>query len=358
MVRTDEAEALEALRRVCERSLEQWPAAQAALLYGSRARGDCRPGSDWDVMLLTDGADYKDMPDCLPLRGFSAERGAEVNVCVYDAARMRRRATLTGSFDRSVARDGVLLAGRWTRPELGRENGMDVEGWHRHMDGALEEAATATDRCVGARERPQLLGAFNQYVRFIAHSADAAELLAKAALMRRGVTPEKVHDVSSLAGQLRAERPGDAEAAALAEKLRRLNGETKTLHIAVYHGDVDACDGLRAVRRIGGVLDLWADELAAVLAGGDARLSELAEDLAGAVLEKPRIRTTRSLTLPDRTQSADAEWSRWVAEVRQMDEKADEVRRCWGSFTERVRALRPAPSPNLPRPEPEDQKQP
>ncbi len=349
---TDEAAALEALRRACERSLEQWPAARAALLYGSRARGDCRTGSDWDVMLLTDGAGYRDMPDRLPLLEFVPERGAEVNVCVYDAARMRRRAALTGSFDRSVARDGVLLAGRWARPDLDRESGMDIEDWHRYMDGALTKAARGWDCCVRAWKRPDPLGAFNEYVQFMADSADAAELLAKAALMRRGVTPEKVHDVSALAGQLQAERPGDAEAAVFAERLGQLNGDTKTLHVAVYHGDVGADDGIRAVRRVGGVLDLWVEELA--LADGDGRFSELAGNLAAAALDKPRPQTSPSPPVPERAYPAVAGSSGWPAAVREMDTKADELQRFWDVFAERVRALRPAPAPDPPRRKPED----
>ncbi len=355
MVRNDEAPALEALRRACERSLEQWPSARAALLYGSRARGDCRPGSDWDVMLLTDGAGYCDMPDRLPLRDFASERGVEVNVCVYDAERMRRRAALTGSFDRSVARDGVLLAGHWTRPEMDKKNGMDVEEWERHMDDALGKAAAAADRYAEARELTGLRAAFNEYVRFMTDSADAAERLAKATLMRNGVTPRKVHDVSALADQLLAERPGDVEAAASAERLRQLNGETKALHVAIYHGNVNADDGIQAVRRIGAVLDLWADELEAALAGGGARLAELAGNLAKTALQKNRSQTVPFRTLPDRGDALSGESSEWPAAVREMDMKAGEVRRHWGFFIERMRAVRPAAFPEPPKQEPEDE---
>jgi len=35
-------------------AIAQEPAVQAALLFGSRARGDARPDSDWDVALLVD----------------------------------------------------------------------------------------------------------------------------------------------------------------------------------------------------------------------------------------------------------------------------------------------------------------
>ncbi len=345
MVQIDETAVLEALRRACERSLEQWPAARAALLYGSRARGDFRPGSDWDVMLLTDDADYRDMPDRLPLRGFAAERNTEVNICVYSADRMRRRATLTGSFDRSVARDSVLLAGRWTRPELDRKDGMDIDGWRRHMGGALGKAEMAGDRFVRALNTIDLLAAFDAYVEFMACSADSAEFVAKAALMRRGVTPRKIHDITALANQLQAERPGDAEATALAEKLRRLNGDTKALHVAVYHGDVDLTDGVRAVCRIGLALGLWTDELAAALADGDLRISERAGKLAGTALEQRGFLAALSRKPPDREMHSDIESPGWLADVREMDAEASEIRRHWDVFTERVRALKPEPTP-------------
>ncbi len=353
-VRTKDTAALEALRRACERSLEQWPAARAALLYGSRARGDCRPGSDWDVILLTNGAGYDDMPDSLPLREYAAGRETEVNVCVYNAGRMRRRAALIGSFDRSVARDGVLLAGDWTRPELDKETRMDIDGWRRHMFRATVDAANAGDCYIRALRESILLNAFEEYVGFIADSAAAAERLAKAALMRRNITPRTVHDVAALADQLRTERPGDAETVALAEKLHRLNGDTKTLHVAIYHGDVDAGDGVRAVRRIGAVLDLLADELTTALAGGgDSRLSEPAEDLAKTALERGCRQANRSWAAPDRAKPAGDVSSGWRADVFKMDGMAGELRRHWEGFTERMRALRPAtrePDDNDPLP--------
>ncbi len=347
-VQTEDEKALEELRCACERSLEQWPTARAALLYGSRARGDHRPGSDWDVMLLTDGGGSGDcrLPDRLPLQEFAAERGAEVNVCAYGAERLRRRTVLAGSFDRSVARDSVLLAGHWTRPDLDKEDGMDVLDWQRHMQNALSKAAAAGDCCVRAREVSDILAAFNMYVQFMADSADAAERLAKAVLMRRGVTPRTVHDVAALAGQLQAERPGDTEAADLAGRLRRLNGDTKALHVAIYIGDVGADDGIRAVRRIGGVLELWAEELAEALADGDARIAELAGNLAKTAREISRLSAARLRTLPNR------EWpegrsqyhmaaGRWPAAVREMDEKANELHRSWEGFTGRMRTLQP-----------------
>ncbi len=37
---------LETMRATCEETLKQWPDALAAVLFGSRARGEHRPDSD------------------------------------------------------------------------------------------------------------------------------------------------------------------------------------------------------------------------------------------------------------------------------------------------------------------------
>ena len=37
----------------CEHALTLWPAAKAAILFGSRARSDNRDDSDWDVAFVT-----------------------------------------------------------------------------------------------------------------------------------------------------------------------------------------------------------------------------------------------------------------------------------------------------------------
>jgi len=51
----DEDAAHARIRRGAQETLEVWPEARAAVLFGSRARGDHRPSSDRDVAFIVKG---------------------------------------------------------------------------------------------------------------------------------------------------------------------------------------------------------------------------------------------------------------------------------------------------------------
>lgn len=78
-------------------------------LFGSRARGDATPDSDYDVLVLVDHPSeprYR-----LSQRGFRALRGvpAAVDVVVWDREAFDGRLHLKASFAATVAREGRLL---------------------------------------------------------------------------------------------------------------------------------------------------------------------------------------------------------------------------------------------------------
>ena len=41
------------IRLAAAETLRGWPEAEAAVLFGSRGRGDHRPDSDWDIVFVT-----------------------------------------------------------------------------------------------------------------------------------------------------------------------------------------------------------------------------------------------------------------------------------------------------------------
>lgn len=74
---------LEAIRRSLA---EHLPKGSKALLYGSQARGDARPDSDWDILIILDKerlepADYDEVSFPLTMLGW--ELGERINPIMY-----------------------------------------------------------------------------------------------------------------------------------------------------------------------------------------------------------------------------------------------------------------------------------
>ncbi len=86
------------------------PAKGRALLFGSRARGDSRPDSDWDVMLLVDkdGMTSREKSELtFPLWMFGLDYGQDVNTVVYTTKEWEARSFLP--FYKNVMEEGVPL---------------------------------------------------------------------------------------------------------------------------------------------------------------------------------------------------------------------------------------------------------
>ncbi|MCY3880465.1 MAG: HEPN domain-containing protein, partial [Rhodobacteraceae bacterium] len=94
--------------------------------------------------------------------------------------------------------------------------------------------------------------------KFVNRSADAAEHLAKAMLVRNGLQPRAIHDLARLADEITAESPE------LAEAIRSLNGHTQTDHTTHYSNSPQAtAESIRhAVRRLKRTGQLLAADLA------------------------------------------------------------------------------------------------
>lgn len=97
----------------------------SAVLYGSRARGDNDPDSDFDVLVVQpDQASLDTL--MLDLQrtgpGLEVELGAPVSVLGYTLAQARELSERGGNFMAGVLEDGVVLAGvhprEWGRGEV------------------------------------------------------------------------------------------------------------------------------------------------------------------------------------------------------------------------------------------------
>lgn len=72
------------------------------MLYGSRARGDARPDSDWDVAIFLDGMPTSDEADILSDIGFDLMMayGQHVQTVPIDAGRSPEHSSLVSNIER------------------------------------------------------------------------------------------------------------------------------------------------------------------------------------------------------------------------------------------------------------------
>jgi len=221
------------LREAARRTVAtESPVVQAVLLFGSRARGDARPDSDWDVAVVMQGPDPGGATSRIDPAGFRNLPG-EVNVLGITEATLRARRNSAGHIAAEIARDGRTLAGR--KPEIGHlerrprmkpeqlaEAVKAVLGVVQNLGGDLAFFAAKPDASEFTLER---LG-----VTLAGHSADASEHFAKMAFSRRMGRPPRTHDLHRIADEI-----DDANTErCLVALIRDLNGRTAMHHQGGY----------------------------------------------------------------------------------------------------------------------------
>ena len=247
------------IARAARRAVRSEASLQAVLLFGSRARGDHRPDSDWDIALVTDIEVPRRSQQ--PPAGWSCSKGgATFDFLRISAERLELKANAILNIACPIAREAVLLAGHWQPPTL-ESPIMEVDEYARHI---LDAEASMDHACTLLSSLPD--GEYPQRDavacgRFVTSSADAAELLLKAMLGRRGNVPKRTHDVRQLASAF--EEPA-IRAAALA-----LDGDAQRDHTAHYSG-FSAEDVRRAVARLSRTANLYLFELREATGGGES----------------------------------------------------------------------------------------
>ena len=214
----------EQIRAAAEATLKRWPAASAVLLFGSRARGDHLPSSDWDLAVVTD--DPLNRPRDLPLLDLAELHHPEMDVAFISDDDIHRHRNLLGRLGCSLARDARPIAGNWNPPPGLKEPEMDCEMYHDQVSNSLLCIAATLRSALHARRSSTAAAGQRAANSFVNRSAVAAEHLAKAMLVRNGHQPRSIHDLTRLADGIAAESPE------LAERIRSLKGHTLTDHTA------------------------------------------------------------------------------------------------------------------------------
>ncbi len=336
------------LREACQTTLRQWPEARAALLFGSRARGDGREDSDWDVAIVLSGdnperarpaTNPEEFPHAAALFDLDP-----VDCWTLTEGYLNRRATDLGSLPYAVCRDGRLLAGQLRIPDKKKileEATLNPESWQDRMATVLRQlnlAMTPIGEVLGEPSWSRCLGDCSDLMQI---SSNAAELLVKAAMERRGVAADHTHDVGKLARDFQRVRSGEEE---LARRMSALNGKSRQHHMALYGDDrVELEDVTLAVDRMCGVLALWADEInpshADRMSGMSGELASRADEYLGKWLAAVRADVVAK---PDEGSLAQEAASAVVDGRRQIEEALTE-------FRDQVQRYTPAP-PTVPTP--------
>ena len=106
----------------------------AIVLYGSRARtmklghdapGSARPDSDWDLAVILRDSTRKIAAREALEDEIAGKIGHQSHCVCMTKAELWRRANVAGAIEAAIVREGIELAGSWTRPEA-RERGLTV----------------------------------------------------------------------------------------------------------------------------------------------------------------------------------------------------------------------------------------
>lgn len=220
-----EPKGLSDMRRLAKHVVDSMPRVQAAILFGSQARKSAGKRSDWDVALLAPERYRKKVLEAVP-------SVPAVNYVLISPKGMHDRYNRAGTLERSVAEDGVVLAGEWEMPKSRKRHTVSSKA----LQALLISSASCIDQAFARLKTVIRLDWLDQGDNSLcANSQDAAERLAKAAILHLGIHPYKTHKVLTLADALCDKHPNHP----WIETIRSFNGDSATRHVSVYCAETE-----------------------------------------------------------------------------------------------------------------------
>jgi uncharacterized protein len=175
------------------------------ILFGSRARGDARPDSDYDIVVEMDFDDFHACRSDLYGAVREVRHGVQVDILLRKPGQIEERRDDPGYMDWEIARDGVAIyppgssseALRPTRERPGKvreshEPLRSIEDWL----GRAHEDLRVIDNILAAGEEAAWSG-----VCF--HGQQLAERYLKVLFIQRRARPPRTHDLAELIRGLR-----------------------------------------------------------------------------------------------------------------------------------------------------------
>lgn len=95
----------------CRKAVESIDPSAEIILYGSRARGDAEPESDYDLIIIVDGEVSLKREDiiCRQLFPIELDTGKVLTAIVYSRQQWDTKLHRAMPFHRNIERDGVIL---------------------------------------------------------------------------------------------------------------------------------------------------------------------------------------------------------------------------------------------------------
>jgi HEPN domain-containing protein/predicted nucleotidyltransferase len=196
------AESIEVLQAILERIVTEL-GPRRVYLFGSRARGDARAESDYDLMIEVEHGDTGEQVALEKLRAVFHDRGYRIDAHLRARDRIEQRMNDPGTTDWDVVREGRLL---YSLPDLPR---LAPEDPHRVREPKPESPQSLSEWLRYARldlfrarhEMEDYLEDWSNEVCFFSHQG--AEKMLKALLVARNQRPERTHNLKVLATRIR-----------------------------------------------------------------------------------------------------------------------------------------------------------
>ena len=192
------------LQRIADAIAEQIRPARI-VLFGSRARGDARPDSDYDLFVEMEFDDFRECHNRVSDVTRAAAEDCEFDIILARPGVLEARRNDPGYVEWDVARDGVVVyppgassdalrPPRDTRPLRVRESEppASIAEW---LSRAADDLRTI-DHTLAAGEAAAWIAA-------CFHAQQAAEKYLKVLLIRAGVHPPKTHNLDEIVERLR-----------------------------------------------------------------------------------------------------------------------------------------------------------
>ena len=242
--------ACRAVAGFCKDALTKWPNAKAAILFGSRARGDHRDDSDWDIAFITDLEESLPTAVYQDLKKLKTRESIVVQGLALSQTRFCEGACSLGNIAAPIAREGQLIAGRCRWPKLESGPTLKPDEYLEWRRGAMIRIAFASDNLAKAIDDARTVNSRIELGEFVAASSDAAERFAKIAFGKlasgTGVDIPRVHQVNEIVKALdrvleRSVGPNAAwwrsdRGMKVRDLLRMMNGHGREDHQSGYPG--------------------------------------------------------------------------------------------------------------------------